>query len=110
MADVFNSQGAIVIPGPLHHEVGRYRKLQVNPETFLFVHGLWHSSWVWDEVVLRIQKVGHTAIVMNLPSRAGDPTPPEAITLATHAEAICSVVRRHAARQPLLLRVPAQRC
>jgi len=69
-------------------------KLQVNPETFLFVHGLWHGSWVWDEVVLRIQKAGHNAIVMNLPGRAGDPTAPEAMTLATHAGAICSVVRQ----------------
>ena len=66
---------------------------KVNPQTFLFVHGLWHGSWVWDEVVLRVQKAGHHAVVMDLPGRAGDSTPPGDITLTTHANAIASVAR-----------------
>lgn len=69
-------------------------EMPLNPETFLFVHGLWHGSWIWDEVVQRIQRAGHCAIVMNLPGRAGDSSAAESITLSTHADAICSVVRR----------------
>ena len=72
----------------------------VKPETFLFVHGLWHGGWIWDDVVQRMQGAGHNAIAMNLPGRAGDPTPPESITLATHANAIASVARRAVARTP----------
>ncbi len=66
----------------------------VEPETFLFIHPLWHGSWVWDEVVQRVQNAGHNAIVMNLPGRAGDPSAAGSITLATHANAIASVARR----------------
>jgi len=48
--------------------------------------------------VQRIQRAGHNAIVMNLPGRAGDPSAAESVTLATHVNAICSVVRRAVAR------------
>jgi pimeloyl-ACP methyl ester carboxylesterase len=72
-----------------------------NPQTFLFVHGLWHGAWVWDEVVQRVRDAGHDAIAMNLPGRAGDPRPPESITLATHADAICALAR--ACRRKIIL-------
>lgn len=61
--------------------------------TFLLIHGLWHGSWVWDEVVQRLQRAGHIALVMDLPGRAGDATPAADISLATHANAICAVAR-----------------
>lgn len=35
--------------------------------TFVFVHGAWHGSWCWSEVVRLLAERGYPAIVLDLP-------------------------------------------
>jgi pimeloyl-ACP methyl ester carboxylesterase len=69
--------------------------------TFVFVHGAWHGSWCWAPVVARLRDAGHEAIVLDLPGRAGDPTPHGEITLATYARKVCRVIELQ--REPVVL-------
>jgi pimeloyl-ACP methyl ester carboxylesterase len=61
--------------------------------TILLVHGAWHGSWCWAKVVSLLQKEGLNAITLDLPGRAGDPTPIADLTLDQYARAVCHVAQ-----------------
>lgn len=60
--------------------------------TFVLVHGAWHGSWCWDEVVSQLQAAGHNAVTLDLPGRAGDTTPYRQISLASYTDKVRRVV------------------
>lgn len=69
--------------------------------TFVLVHGAWHGSWCWDEVVSQLQGAGHNAVTLDLPGRAGDRTPYRQISLASYADKVRRVVELQ--REPVVL-------
>ncbi|MCZ6645531.1 MAG: alpha/beta fold hydrolase [SAR324 cluster bacterium] len=71
------------------------------PKTFVLVHGSWHGSWCWDKVVPLLRQGGHGVVAVDLPGRAGDPTPAREITLDSLAEKICHVIARQS--RPVVL-------
>lgn len=42
--------------------------------TVVLVHGAWHGSWCWDEVVQRLDAAGQPSATVDLPSSGPDPT------------------------------------
>jgi pimeloyl-ACP methyl ester carboxylesterase len=69
-------------------------------KTVLLVHGAWHGSWCWAKVVSLLQRDGLDAVALDLPGRAGDATPVEALTLDRYARAVCHAARLQ--RQPVV--------
>jgi pimeloyl-ACP methyl ester carboxylesterase len=61
--------------------------------TVLLVHGAWHGSWCWAKVASLLQQSGINVVTVDLPGRAGDETPVEALTLERMARAVCQVAR-----------------
>jgi pimeloyl-ACP methyl ester carboxylesterase len=41
------------------------------PATVVLVHGAWHGSWCWDDVVAGLRARGIVAVAVDLPSRSG---------------------------------------
>ena len=41
------------------------------PATVVLVHGAWHGSWCWDDVVTGLRSRGTVAVAVDLPSRSG---------------------------------------
>src|SRR5262249_3953698 len=62
--------------------------------SYVLVHGAWHGSWCWSKVLPLLRRAGHDAVALDLPGRAGDPTPHRNVTLASYAESVCRVVAR----------------
>jgi pimeloyl-ACP methyl ester carboxylesterase len=62
----------------------------------VLVHGAWHGAWCWEKIVSRLQTLGHNAIAVDLPGRAGDPTPPTAIDLRSHVAKVRRVIELQA--------------
>lgn len=48
---------------------------------FLLIHGASHGAWCWHKIVARLEKLGHEAVAIDLPSHGDDHTPPERITI-----------------------------
>ena len=48
---------------------------------FLLIHGASHGAWCWHKIVDRLEKLGHEAVAIDLPSHGDDRTPPERITI-----------------------------
>ena len=41
------------------------------PATIVLVHGAWHGSWCWDDVVAGLRARGFVTVAVDLPSRSG---------------------------------------
>ena len=41
------------------------------PATVVLVHGAWHGSWCWDDVVTGLRSLGVITVAVDLPSRSG---------------------------------------
>lgn len=60
--------------------------------TFILIHGSWHSAWNWHKVIPMLEKAGHKAIAIDLPGMGRDKTPIAEVTLQTGVEKICDVI------------------
>jgi pimeloyl-ACP methyl ester carboxylesterase len=60
--------------------------------TFVLVHGSFHASWCWREVVPRLESQGHRAVTLDLPGQGTDRTPVEHVTMQHYVEAASRVV------------------
>jgi pimeloyl-ACP methyl ester carboxylesterase len=60
--------------------------------TFLFIHGSWHSAWNWHRVVPILEKQGHRAIAIDLPGMGRDKTPVKEVKMETTVARICSLL------------------
>lgn len=54
---------------------------------FLLIHGASHGAWCWSKLVPRLERMGHTARAIDLPSHGDDETPPEAVTMPDYVAA-----------------------
>jgi pimeloyl-ACP methyl ester carboxylesterase len=61
--------------------------------TFILVHGALLGSGGFDKTVSQIQALGHNAIILDLPGRAGDTTDPKKIDLKLAAEKVANVMK-----------------
>jgi pimeloyl-ACP methyl ester carboxylesterase len=59
---------------------------------YVLVHGGWHGSWCWDEVIRLLEAKGHTAAAPDLPGPGRDTTPLSEISLQAHADRVCAVL------------------
>ncbi|MAM62318.1 alpha/beta fold hydrolase [Maritimibacter sp. UBA3975] len=55
---------------------------------FLLIHGSNHGAWCWRDVIPELERLGHTARALDLPSHGDDPTPIADVTLDSYADAI----------------------
>ena len=56
----------------------------------LLVHGSCHGAWCWRDTLPALERLGHTARAIDLPSHGDDPTPAAEVTLDLYAEAIAA--------------------
>lgn len=68
---------------------------------FVLVHGAWHGAWCWSRLQASLSAAGAPSTAVDLPGRAGDPTPFEQLDLAGYADAVTQVVE--AADEPVVL-------
>jgi pimeloyl-ACP methyl ester carboxylesterase len=61
-------------------------------QTFILIHGSWHSAWNWHQVVPLLEQAGHRAIAVDLPGMGRDKTPVETVTLQTAVQKICDLI------------------
>jgi pimeloyl-ACP methyl ester carboxylesterase len=55
---------------------------------FLLVHGSCHGAWCWRHVIPALEKLGHSAIAIDLPSHGADATPLKDVTLDSYRDAV----------------------
>ena len=58
---------------------------------FVLVHGGFHAAWCWSRTIPELQRLGHTAVAVDLPGH-GDRLNEES-TLVNRREAIVSVLQ-----------------
>lgn len=56
------------------------------------IHGAAHGAWCWRDVIPALERLGHSARAIDLPSHGADATPVGAVTLEMYAEAITSAL------------------
>ncbi|WP_076866019.1 alpha/beta fold hydrolase [Bradyrhizobium mercantei] len=61
---------------------------------FLLVHGAWHGSWCWDDLIPFLAARGHAAHVMDLPGLGDDRTPLGDVTLDAYISCVTDRVKR----------------
>ena len=42
-----------------------------NSKRFILVHGASHGSWCWQKLIPFLEELGHSALAVDLPGRAG---------------------------------------
>jgi pimeloyl-ACP methyl ester carboxylesterase len=65
------------------------------------VHGAWHGSWCWREIISDLEGHRQTVVARDLPGLGEDKMPPGAITLEGYTEAVCGALLTE--REPVLL-------
>ena len=58
----------------------------------LLVHGSCHGAWCWRDTIPALERLGHDARAIDLPSHGADPTPVGEVTLQGYAEAIVAAL------------------
>ena len=59
---------------------------------FLLIHGSCHGAWCWRDMLPLLNRGGHTARAIDLPSHGEDPTPVNDVTLDLYADAILAAI------------------
>lgn len=59
---------------------------------YILVHGAWHGSWCWEEVVRKLEDQGHKAIAPDLPGHGEDNLWLNNISLKTYVDFIEDLV------------------
>lgn len=76
-------------------------KKNMNPQTYILVHGAWHAAWCWERVAPILKDRGHRVIVPDLPGHGNDKTPFQIINLSTYVDRISELVL--SSTQPVIL-------
>lgn len=61
---------------------------------FLLIHGSCHGAWCWRDVLPLLNRGGHSARAIDLPSHGEDTTPIKDVTLDLYVDAILSEIDR----------------
>ena len=67
----------------------------VNKPTFVFIHGAWAGSWVWDALKLELEAAGHRVLALDMPGNPQHPAAPDAISMAgcmAHIASACAEI------------------
>lgn len=59
---------------------------------FLLIHGSCHGAWCWRDVLPFLNRNGHSARAIDLPSHGADRTPADQVTLDGYARAIVAAI------------------
>jgi pimeloyl-ACP methyl ester carboxylesterase len=60
--------------------------------TYILIHGSWLGKFCWVEVIALLEKLGHTAIAIDLPAHGDDPTLPEQTSLDGYRDAVIAAI------------------
>ena len=60
--------------------------------TYLLIHGAWHGGWCWHKVVARLERLGHTVLVPDLPGLGRDRTTMDRISLPFWRKFVCDLL------------------
>lgn len=63
---------------------------------YVFIHGAWHASWCWEKVIPILQRKGHSAIALDVPSHGASKVP----KTDTSVDSISQYVQEFLAAQP----------
>jgi pimeloyl-ACP methyl ester carboxylesterase len=66
-------------------------KLQ-EQKTYVLIHGSWLGKFCWTEVVPMLEKLGHTALTIDLPAHGEDGTPSENASLDGYRDAVIAAI------------------
>jgi pimeloyl-ACP methyl ester carboxylesterase len=66
-------------------------KLQ-EQKTYVLIHGSWLGKFCWTEVVPILEKLGHTALTIDLPAHGEDGTPSENASLDGYRDAVIAAI------------------
>lgn len=64
----------------------------MEKKTFVLIHGSWHSAWNWHLVAPMLEKLGHSAIALDLPGMGRDKTPIQNVKMADTVDKICRLL------------------
>jgi pimeloyl-ACP methyl ester carboxylesterase len=59
---------------------------------YVLIHGSWLGKFCWVEVVAMLEKLGHTALTIDLPAHGEDPTLPENASLDGYSDAVIAAM------------------
>jgi pimeloyl-ACP methyl ester carboxylesterase len=59
---------------------------------FVLVHGAWHGAWCWARLRESLTEAGALSTAVDLPGRAGDTTPLEALDLDVYADRVVAAI------------------
>lgn len=60
--------------------------------TFVLIHGAWHGGWCWEEVIPRLEALGHKALAPDLPGHAKHGPPLHEVSLARYCDAVAGLI------------------
>lgn len=61
-------------------------------ETFVLIHGSWHSAWNWHRVKPLLEGAGHTVYALDLPGMGRDRTPIEEVVFEKTVAMLCELI------------------
>ena len=59
---------------------------------FVLVHGAWHGAWCWTDLQAELSELGALSTAVDLPGRAGDPTPLDSLDLDASADRVIAAI------------------
>ena len=65
-----------------------------DPKRFVLVHGALHGAWCWLKVIPFLEKMGHSALAVDLPGRQGKGQPGWGLTLEDYIDDLTGTVER----------------
>lgn len=65
---------------------------KIEKQTFILIHGSWHSAWNWHKVKPLMEQAGHTVHAIDLPGMGRDKTPIENVTFENTVARLCDLV------------------
>lgn len=68
---------------------------------YILIHGAWHASWCWRQVVPLLEKKGHRVIAPDLPGHGDNKRDFRHMTLATYVDFVTDLVKVQT--QPVIL-------
>jgi pimeloyl-ACP methyl ester carboxylesterase len=68
--------------------------IDVQPKTFVLVHGAWQAPYVWDSVKIMLEKKGSHVIVVELPGHGADLTAPQQLSLDVYRDKVIAALSK----------------
>jgi len=69
---------------------------------FLLIHGAWHGAWCWDGTIRALERAGHRARAIDLPTQGDDQTPVAGVGLQAWIDCVVAELRRGGTPQVLV--------